>query len=146
MIDQEFISKSEEETIFLATEFVKLLKPADIVCLHGNLGSGKTTFTKGIAKALGVESRIISPTFIVVRRHQAHNNQGIHTLYHLDLYRLEDEKQAKEIDLQEFINDPNGITVIEWPEVGGNIIDRKVWKVTFERADEDARRIIVSHG
>ena len=84
-----FVTKSPEQTEKLGEDFAKNLKPQDVVFLIGNLGSGKTTFTKGIARGLGIKNRILSPTFIVVRSHST-ANERIQTLYHLDLYRLKD--------------------------------------------------------
>ena len=113
------------------------------------MGSGKTTFVKGLAKGLGIESRIISPTFVVVRKHSVqptyYNQQPgqINTLYHLDLYRLENEKQALGVDLKDFLEDPEGLTVIEWPEVSQNIVKGKVWKVKFKHTENEGREITI---
>ncbi|MDO8269710.1 MAG: tRNA (adenosine(37)-N6)-threonylcarbamoyltransferase complex ATPase subunit type 1 TsaE [Candidatus Levybacteria bacterium] len=136
---------NEDQTIKAGEEFASKLRPGDIVFLHGELGSGKTTFTKGIANGLGVVSRVASPTFIVVRTHPAQNQLGIKTLYHLDLYRLENEKQTKEIDLQGFLSDPEGVVVIEWPEIGQNLVNKKVWDITIEQKVPEGRKITTNY-
>ena len=143
-MDEVFITNSEEETILRASEFSKKLKPTDVVFLHGDLGSGKTTFTKGIARGLGISSRIISPTFVLMRKHTVDSNSDMPTLkmlYHLDLYRLSGEKEAKAIDLKDFLDDPNGVVVIEWPEIGQSLINKKSWHIQLQTIENEARRI-----
>lgn len=125
------ITRSPKETEMLGEKFAKGLQPKDVVFLIGNLGSGKTTFTKGIARGLGIATRIISPTFTVVRTHLT-NSEPIKTLYHLDLYRLQTEEDALGVDIKDYLEDENGVVVIEWPEISQNIVSGNVWKVLFE--------------
>lgn len=91
-----------------------------IMGLTGDLGSGKTTFVKGLAKGLGVAQTITSPTYIFIRSYSFEpiQRRGFNkdTLYHLDLYRVEDPQQAQKINLEEILNDKNGIVVVEWAE------------------------------
>lgn len=136
---------SEEETVSAGRIFGQRLQSQDVVFLHGDLGSGKTTFTKGIAEALGVSSRVISPTFVLVRTHQAQNDKGIETLYHLDLYRLGTENEAKGADLADFLNDKAGVVVIEWPEVGQNLIKKNVWNVYLSVISGGGRKIVIEY-
>lgn len=131
-----FVTKSPEQTEKLGEDFAKNLKPQDVVFLIGNLGSGKTTFTKGIARGLGIKNRILSPTFIVVRSHST-ANERIQTLYHLDLYRLKDEGEVLNVSLTDYMNDEKGIVVIEWPEVSQEIVKKNAWKVKFETKDDE---------
>ena len=155
---EEFITKSGDETEKLGEEFAKQLKSQDAVFLIGDLGSGKTTFTKGLAKGLNINDRIISPTFVIVRQHRVSvqrtvdrkyetqaNVKRIETLYHLDLYRLGGERDVKGIDLKDFLDDKSGVVVIEWPEIGQNLVDKKVWKVNFEHLENDGRKISISY-
>ena len=144
---EEIITCSSEETESEGEKFSERLKPGDIVFLKGQLGSGKTTFTKGIAKGLGILTRIISPTFIVVREHSVESNKKspIRTLYHLDMYRLKDEKDVMTIDLKDYIEDKSAVTVIEWPEVGQDIIDREYWNINLIQIG-DSRQINISYG
>ncbi len=125
------ITRSPEETEKLGKKFANDLHPKDVVFLIGNLGSGKTTFTKGIARGLGITSRIISPTFTVVRTHLT-NSRQIETLYHLDLYRLQSKEEALGVDIKDYLEDEKGVVVIEWPEISQNIVKGTVWKVFFE--------------
>lgn len=133
------ITKSPEETEKLGEDFARKLRPKDVVFLVGNLGSGKTTFTKGVAKGLGITTRIISPTYVVLRSHSVKNGP-IRTLYHFDLYRLKDEKETLGVDFTDYLEDENGIVIIEWPQVSQYIIKRKTWKVIFQ-IREDMREI-----
>ena len=145
------ITNSDEETQRLGEEFAKKLKPKDVVFLIGDLGSGKTTFTKGVARGLGIETRIISPTFVIMRMHEVKSQNSkvknikqyskILTLYHLDLYRLKSEKQTADIGLVDILSDRTGIVVIEWPEISQNLVSKKVWKVRFGNLDRDQREI-----
>lgn len=141
---EDFISFSANQTEKIGYEFAGKLKPHDVVFLIGDLGSGKTTFVKGLAQGLGVASRIMSPTFVIAREHTT-NDKNIKTLYHLDLYRLFSEKQAEKIDIKDFLDDPNGVVVIEWPETSQGLVDKKVWKITFEVKDELTRNLNISY-
>lgn len=129
-LDMKYITTSPEQTEKIGEEFAKKLQPQDVVFLTGELGSGKTTFTKGLAKGLGITTRIISPTFVIVRSH-ATGRKNLSTLYHLDLYRLDNEKDALEVNLSDYLDDPAGVVVIEWPDVSQNIVKRKVWNISF---------------
>lgn len=101
-------SSSNEELINLGVKFAKNLKPQDIIILNGELGAGKTTFTKGIAKALGIKRTITSPTFNIVKEYED-------KLCHIDAYRVSDE----DLGIDDYI-DRNFIICIEWSE---NILD-----------------------
>src|SRR5689334_12083419 len=97
-----FVSSSEDETKKFAEDFSKNLK-GNIIALTGELGAGKTTFTQGFAKGLGIKDKIISPTFVLVRQHKIPSSQGI--FYHIDLYRLENIN-IKELGLEDFWSNP----------------------------------------
>lgn len=141
-----YTTKSPEETESLGEEFAKTLKPQDVIFLIGNLGSGKTTFTKGIARGLGITNRVLSPTFTIVRSYEIKNkestikNQGIERMYHLDLYRLKDKKEVVNVDLKEYLEDETGVVVIEWPEISQDLVKKKVWNVIFD-TNENERAI-----
>ncbi len=135
----------EFQTIAKGEELAEKLKPGDIVFLRGNLGAGKTTFTKGLAKGMGTTTRIISPTFILVRSYKCSNSQGIQTLYHLDLYRLKDENQVKNINIEDYLSDDQGVVVIEWPDISQNLVKRKTWVVNLEVGESDSRKIRVCY-
>ncbi|MWV52331.1 tRNA (adenosine(37)-N6)-threonylcarbamoyltransferase complex ATPase subunit type 1 TsaE [Streptococcus uberis] len=106
-----FFSENEMELMDFGSQLGKLLKEGDILILTGELGAGKTTLTKGIAKGLDISQMIKSPTYTIVREYQ-----GRLPLYHLDVYRIGDDPDS--IDLDDFIYG-GGVTVIEW----GNLLD-----------------------
>lgn len=94
------------------------LHPTDIVTLAGELGAGKTTLTKGILSYFGIDPKdVTSPTFSIMNiYHAAEHNESIKQLVHIDTYRLEDPEELLEIGFEEYISDPETITIIEWPE------------------------------
>lgn len=98
--------RSPEETKTLGERLAKLLHPGDVITLEGQLGAGKTTFTKGIASGLEVKRHITSPTFTIVKEYR-----GIMPLYHMDVYRLEDS--LEDIGFDEYFHG-NGVSVVEW--------------------------------
>ena len=101
----------EKETIRLGEILGRSLKAGDLVLLYGELGAGKTTLARGLARAIGYRGRVSSPTFAL-----AHVYRGKRlTLHHLDLYRLK-EGQTDELGLDELLNDPRGAVVVEWPQ------------------------------
>ena len=102
---------AEEETIRLGELIGRELGPGDLVLLYGELGAGKTTLVRGMARGVGYRGRVSSPTFAL-----AHVYRGNPlTLHHLDLYRLK-EGQTDELGLEELLNDPRGAVVVEWPQ------------------------------
>ena len=108
-------SNSVKETQNIAKAFAKELKPGDVLCLNGDLGVGKTAFVQGLAKGLGVEDYIQSPTFTIVNCYD-----GKLPLYHFDVYRIADSDEMYEIGYEEYVYG-NGISVIEWPELIADI-------------------------
>lgn len=104
----EYIAKSREETIAIAKSFAANLRGGDVVLLSGELGAGKTTFTKGIALALGVKEEVTSPTFTIIKEYDGDNLR----LYHMDMYRLSGD--ITELGFEEYLGNKNGVSVIEW--------------------------------
>ncbi len=133
-----------------------------IVCLFGGLGAGKTTLVQGIARGLGIKKRIISPTFVIVRRYKINNKRKDQTkdrsseikgkkkekgsegyLWHIDLYRLNTVEEIKDLGIEELWQDPGNILLIEWPEKIVNILPENRWNVRLEAVSERERRIEV---
>ena len=124
---------SVEETWALARQLAGELKPGDVVCLEGDLGAGKTTFTQGLAAAMGVPGRVNSPTFCIVQEHRATNlsdRPGL--LVHMDLYRLRNEDDVIAIGWEDYLAE-GAVMVVEWPERAGTLIP------------SDARHIVFRH-
>ena len=106
------ISRSVKQTLEIGRAIAGYLSRGDIVCLRGELGSGKTCLAKGIAWGLGIKpSRVVSPTFILIHRHDG----GRMPLYHFDLYRLESPRDILDLGYEEYFYG-DGLSVIEWPE------------------------------
>lgn len=111
-----------------------------VLCLWGELGSGKTTFVQGLAKGLGVTSRLLSPTFIIVRHHDIPAFSGI--LYHLDLYRIATSEDARAIGFTDMVNEPGSLVVVEWPERLGGLLPEKRADIRFETLPDGRHNII----
>lgn len=149
-----YISKSDAQTRKIARKFAGELKSGDVVTLSGDLGYGKTIFSKGIAEGLGIEKRIISPTFTIIREHQiksqkskvksTNKNSKVGTMYHIDLYRIENESQLEEVGVNEILGETNSIKIIEWPEKVKDI--KAQWEIRFELGKQDhERKIEIKH-
>jgi len=134
-----FDVKSVEETWALAREFAKEMKPGDVVCLEGDLGAGKTTFTQGLAAALGFKGRVTSPTFCIVQEHGSDDGR---LLVHMDLYRLHDEDDVLAIGWEDYLA-RGAMLVVEWPERAGTLIPSDAKRIAFHHADdgEESRKI-----
>jgi len=110
---QVFTSKSAEETLSFAKQMAGFLRSGMTLPLYGNLGAGKTQFARGIAEGLGIEEPVTSPTFNII---QEYRRPDAGWLYHLDMYRIPDPESALTFGIEEYIFNPDGITLIEWPE------------------------------
>ena len=120
-------TNSFEETVEFGRKLGSILKPGDVICLSGDLGTGKTALTNGIAKALGINSYITSPTFTLVNEYQ-----GKYTLYHFDVYRIADPDEMFDIGFDEYING-EGITIIEWGELISGILPSEIIYLTIKK-------------
>lgn len=122
------ILASHEDTLNLGKAIGTVLKPGDILLLEGDLGAGKTTFTQGLAEGLGVDEFVNSPTFVIINEYFS----GKLPLYHMDLYRLEDESQLYDLGVEEYFFG-NGVSVVEWPEIAMSILPDSYTCLTFLR-------------
>ena len=137
-----FDVNSVEETWDVAKRLAARLKPGDVVCLEGGLGTGKTTFVQGLASALEVSGRVTSPTFCIVQEHKSADKSTL--LVHMDLYRLESESDVLGIGWEDYM-DRGAILAVEWPERAGTLIPETAVRVSFSRLEGDeARRIEIS--
>ncbi len=122
-----FETHSFEGTVEVGKNLGNILKPGDVIWLLGDLGTGKTALTNGIAKALGIDSYITSPTFNLVNEYE-----GLLPLYHFDVYRIADPDEMFDIGFDEYINN-GGVTVIEWGEQIAEILPSEIIRVTIEK-------------
>ena len=173
-----FLSNSKIQTQKLAIELSKILlkeivsfeqkkqksdkikssQKAIVIALCGELGSGKTAFTQGFIKALGVKSHIPSPTFVIYRKYKIFTNKQQTTnnqqqakrriknkdyfVYHFDLYRIQKSKEIMDLGFKEIINNPNNIVLIEWPEKIKKILPKNTVWIDFEHGENEKKRII----
>jgi tRNA threonylcarbamoyladenosine biosynthesis protein TsaE len=124
------------------SELAATLAPGDVLLLHGDLGAGKTTLTRGLAQGLGVPDPIQSPTFSIVAEHPAVTTTGEPvTLYHLDLYRLDDPGELEGLGYDRYLAPMDGISVIEWPERAGDWLPERFWLIQITHDDAGGRRV-----
>lgn len=128
---------NEMETIELAQNFESEKFPNMIICLNGELGSGKTMFTKGIANALGIEETITSPTFTIIKEYE----NGEMPLYHMDVYRLDGETDG--VGIEDYYK-KGGIVVIEWANTIKHILPKERLDIKFVVTDENKRVLILT--
>ena len=112
----------------------KIKKTAFVIGLTGELGGGKTTFSQGFAKGLGVKEKILSPTFVIMKK--------FNNFYHVDCYRIKRPKELLDLGFKEIIKNPKNIVVIEWADRIRKIMPKSALWIKFEFIDEKKRRII----
>ncbi|MEX2010462.1 MAG: tRNA (adenosine(37)-N6)-threonylcarbamoyltransferase complex ATPase subunit type 1 TsaE [Parcubacteria group bacterium] len=139
-------SKSTDETQKIAHEFVESLKFRDkavVVGLSGDLGSGKTTFSKFVGEALGVKDPIQSPTFLIEKIYELHKTPWQH-LIHIDAYRLDYEGELLQLGWKEIISKPQNLILVEWAEKVGGIMPEDSIQIRFTFIDENTREIEIN--
>jgi tRNA threonylcarbamoyladenosine biosynthesis protein TsaE len=129
-----FHSKSREDTMAFAVEYAKSLRGGDVVLLDGDMGAGKTVFTKGVARGLGIDEEVTSPTY-------AYMNDYDGRLFHYDCYRIESVEQAERLGLADYF-DMGGICIVEWAQNIAPLLPRSVKTVTIRKLNENEREII----
>ena len=160
------ISKSERETYNLAKKFAKQLQGGEVLCLIGDLGAGKTAFTKGLAAGLGIKQIITSPTFVLMKVYSFSSpfrkgrlggvkpprrsaavtlsKRGTGLLAHIDAYRLSGGEQLTAIGALDYLANPDWVTVIEWADRVRDIWPKKAVKIEFKVLQGDKREIKVN--
>ena len=142
MPTREYITHSAEETIALGRELVAELKAARMVILRGDLGAGKTTLVKGIAEGLQAASQedVTSPTFTLI--HEFHGPEV--SLFHVDLYRIETERELATLGLDELFAEEGNLVLLEWGEKFPRLVKERDAEIAIERRGELERKIVVS--
>lgn len=129
---------NQHETEAMAAKLAPLLKPGDVICLSGDLGAGKTTFTKALGKALGVEEDITSPTFSLIQEYQ-----GNMPLYHFDAYRILKPSEFRDLGAEEYFNG-DGVCVIEWANLVKEYLpERHIW-IEIKWLDANRREMCIT--
>lgn len=140
-----------EETKIFAKEFVESVAPwthaATVVGLYGNLGAGKTSFTQGVALALGIPDTVNSPTFVIEKIYaipEKENTQTFSHLIHIDAYRLEKAEEMVRLGWKEIISNPSNLIIVEWPERIADIMPEHI-QVKFEHVSENERTVEINY-
>ena len=133
---QKFLSKSAQETEQIAERLSKTLKGTEVIAMFGGLGAGKTAFTRGLARGLGIEDGVSSPTFALV-----HEYDGKFTVYHFDMYRVSTWDDLYSTGFFDYID--NGIMIIEWSENIEEFLPENHITITINHISENEREIII---
>lgn len=131
-----YVSHSDQDTVNLAKDLASGLKAGDIIALIGDIGTGKTTFVKAIAKALGISETVSSPTFTIVREYRS----GKFPLFHFDVYRLSNEDEFYDIGAEEYLYG-DGITIIEWADIVEDALPLNTVIIEIKYGNNEGERI-----
>lgn len=139
------ISKSEEETLTLGSDFGRKLKAGDLVALYGELGSGKTQFVKGICKTFDAKEAVTSPTFTIVNEYHgtAPDSREAIRIFHIDLYRLNNTTEIFGIGFDDYL-EAGGICLVEWAEKLDGIIPERRYDIKLSIVDQNTREITLA--
>ena len=136
----EYITNSPSETEAVGAALARVLQPGTIIAYRGDLGAGKTAFTRGLARGLGVREAVTSPTYTIVNEYLG----GRMPLFHFDMYRLGSEDELFDIGWEDYL-ERNGICAVEWSENVWGAMEDAIF-VTITRLDEDTRKIEIEGG
>jgi tRNA threonylcarbamoyladenosine biosynthesis protein TsaE len=141
----EVITKSAKETKSLGEKYGSGLVRTDrpiLLALSGDLGSGKTTFLQGLAKGLEIKRRVVSPTFILMRKYEAARGR---VFYHIDLYRLDEgvSEELENLGFDEIVGESTSIIAVEWAEKAKEIFPKETVWINFEYVGKDKRKIVI---
>ena len=134
-----FETHSVAQTQALGAALARQLKPDDVLLMLGDMGAGKSEFTRGLARGLGVQGPVTSPTFTILQVHE----DGRLPLYHFDWYRLNDVEELYELSMDEYLH-AGGVAVVEWPSRAEEAIPESYLEVALEPTDDDSRRITLT--
>jgi len=134
---KQYVSKSQNQTMQIAKTFAQKLKGGDVVVLNGEMGAGKTAFTKGAALALDIFELVTSPTFTLINTYK-----GKYDLHHFDMYRIKNVDEALETGILDCFN-KDSVCIIEWPEKIKEILPKKYYRVDIEILSENQRGIVI---
>ncbi|MCD7821600.1 MAG: tRNA (adenosine(37)-N6)-threonylcarbamoyltransferase complex ATPase subunit type 1 TsaE [Clostridiales bacterium] len=137
----QYQTNSALETEALGQKLAQTLRPGDIIAYTGDLGAGKTAFTRGVARGLGITERVTSPTFTIVNEYEG----GRLPLFHFDLYRLGSSEELYDIGWEDYLN-RDGVCAVEWSEVAADALEGGVIRVDLRRGETDDQRIITIEG
>jgi tRNA threonylcarbamoyladenosine biosynthesis protein TsaE len=141
---EKLITRDDDQTREVGRLLASELQGGEVLSLLGDLGGGKTTFVQGIALGLGIEEKVISPTFVILKKYKASHLQ-IKWLYHLDLYRISSLEEIADLGFEEIISPKENIVVVEWAEKVKKLIpEERNLKIEFKFLGKNTREIILS--
>jgi len=139
-----YISKTEKETYQIAARLAKKLKGGEIIALEGELGAGKTTFVKGLAKAFGIKQHVTSPTFVLMKVYECQMPKSeIRKLVHVDCYRLDEPQELFYLGIEEYLNKPDTVVMIEWADKIKNYLKKFKKMIRIKIKIKDVQRLII---
>ena len=138
---KEYTTAGEEQTEALGFRLGQLIQPGAVIAYTGDLGAGKTAFTRGLARGLGIPDRVTSPTFTIVNEYEG----GRLPLFHFDLYRLASSDELFEIGWEDYLR-RGGVCAVEWSENAAGALERDTVRVDLRRGAEDGQRVITIQG
>lgn len=144
----EKVTNSPEQTVKLGfqwgqkiLEVTKEQKRALVLSLEGKLGTGKTTFIQGLAKGLGVEESVTSPTFLIIKKYKLKHSSSFHSFYHVDCYRLESPQELLRLGIEDIFKDPKAVVAVEWGQKVKSILPERVIVIKFKHISKGERKI-----
>ena len=143
-MERKIISRSEAETEAFAASLARELPRGTVIALDGDLGAGKTVFSRGFARGLGITEPVSSPTYTIVQEYPLPEGRGM--LYHLDLYRISNSASALAFGVDEFLNDPESVALVEWPERIADILPPGMTVVRIRHLSDSEREITMEAG
>lgn len=135
------ISRSENDTAKLAQELASKLPRGTVIALYGDLGAGKTVFSRAFAKAIGVKETVSSPTYTIIQEYLLDDGGYF---YHLDLYRIQNSRDALAFAVDEYLNDANSYALLEWPERIEDILPPDTLIINIKHLNDTEREITVN--
>lgn len=139
-MQKEFVTNNSKQTQELGEMLSRELQGGEVVCLTGELGGGKTTFTQGMLKGLEIDGPYTSPTFLIMKEYKTKTKN----IYHIDAYRIGKE-DILNLGFEEIISNPKNIVIIEWADKVSDIIPKNSLWIDFEWVDENERKITVKN-
>lgn len=139
----DYLTRNRQETYQFGHTLAERLEPGSLAAFSGDLGAGKTTLIQGVLEALGAEKPYVSPTFVLMKQYDLIQPvRGIERVYHVDAYRVE-EKDFKSLGFEEWVTDPAGIVLVEWPERIKNLLPEKRVVISLRSLSETEREIAI---
>ena len=146
----EYISNSASITKKIGNNLAKTIlgqsigEQAVVVALKGDLGAGKTQFSQGVAKELGVKEAVNSPTFSIMKKYPLKKNKnGFKNFYHIDCYRLDSQADLAHLGIEDILIDPKNIVAVEWPKIIENLLPKSSFTINFEAIGKNKRKITI---